>query len=122
MTEGKLGFIAKFRTVSAAACVTSVAVAYQPRVGRTNPTNGIAAFFQPVFIKTRNLAVGRQVGGCTKNDSAAFLSNNIIGIIECESSVFFGSTKICRKGSLALIALVPILYFGQLLSVHYNTV
>ncbi|CWN42132.1 Uncharacterised protein [Neisseria meningitidis] len=82
ITEDKLGFIAKFRTVSAVACATLVAVAYQPRVDRTNPTNGIAALLQLIGIKTGNLAVGRQVGRRAENDSTTFLSNNFIGIIE----------------------------------------
>ncbi|CWN15729.1 Uncharacterised protein [Neisseria meningitidis] len=82
MTEGKLGFIAKFRTVSAGACAILVVVAYQPRASRINPIKGIGALFQLSFIKTGNLAVGRQVGRRAENDSIAFLSNNFIGIIE----------------------------------------
>ncbi|HFC4552736.1 TPA: hypothetical protein ACFJJC_002197 [Neisseria gonorrhoeae] len=64
------------------ACDIFVAVAYQPRAGRTNPINGIAAPFQTIGIKTGNLAVGRQVGRRPENDDTAFLSNNVIGIIE----------------------------------------
>ncbi|CWM76755.1 Uncharacterised protein [Neisseria meningitidis] len=82
IAEGKLGVIANFRTVAAGACATFVAVAYQPRFGRTNPIKGIAALFQPLFIKTGNLAVGRQVGRHAENDSIFFFSNKIIGIIE----------------------------------------
>ncbi|CWN90490.1 Uncharacterised protein [Neisseria meningitidis] len=82
IAEGKLGSIGNFRTVAAVACAILVAIAYQPRVGRTNPINGIFALFQLIGIKTGNLAVGRQVGGCTKNNSIFFFSNNFIGIIE----------------------------------------
>ncbi|CWN77699.1 Uncharacterised protein [Neisseria meningitidis] len=80
--EDKLGFIANFRTVAAVACNIFVAVAYQPWVGRTNPIKGIGALFQLFFIKTGNLAVGRQVGRRAENDSTVFFSNNFIGIIE----------------------------------------
>ncbi|CWT24265.1 Uncharacterised protein [Neisseria meningitidis] len=59
-----------------------VVVAYQPRASRINPIKGIGALFQLSFIKTGNLAVGRQVGRRAENDSIAFLSNNFIGIIE----------------------------------------
>ncbi|CWO19759.1 Uncharacterised protein [Neisseria meningitidis] len=82
MTEGKLGFIVKFRTAVAGACATLVVVAYQPRAGRTNPTKGIAALGQLTGIKTGNLAVGRQVGRRAENNNTAFLSNNFIGILE----------------------------------------
>lgn len=47
-----------------------------------NPINGIAALFQPFVIKTGNLAVGRQVGGCAKNGSTALSGNKGIGIVE----------------------------------------
>ncbi len=47
-----------------------------------NPINGIAALFQPFVIKTGNLAVGRQVGGCAKNGSTALLGNKLIAIVE----------------------------------------
>ncbi|HFA6455105.1 TPA: hypothetical protein WMM27_002206, partial [Neisseria gonorrhoeae] len=50
--------------------------------GGTNPINGIGALFQSVGIKTGNLAVGRQVGGCAKNGSTVFSSNNFIVIVE----------------------------------------
>ncbi|CWO11608.1 Uncharacterised protein [Neisseria meningitidis] len=83
MTEGKSGFIDKLGT----ACVASaydvgVAVACQRDAGGTNPTGGIVALFQPVGIKTGNLAVGRQVGGCAKNGSTALSGNKGIGIVE----------------------------------------
>ncbi|CKK74560.1 Uncharacterised protein [Neisseria meningitidis] len=81
--EGKSGFIDKFGTACAVSAYdTGVAVAYQPWVGRMNPINGIAALFQPLFIKTGNLAVGRQVGGCAKNGSTALLGNKLIAIVE----------------------------------------
>ncbi|CWN04819.1 Uncharacterised protein [Neisseria meningitidis] len=81
--EGKSGFIDKFGTACAVSAYdTGVAVAYQPWVGRMNPINGIAALFQPFVIKTGNLAVGRQVGGCAKNGSTALLGNKGIGIVE----------------------------------------
>ncbi len=81
--EGKLGFIDKFGT----ACVASaydigVAVACQRDAGGTNPINGIGALFQPIGIKTGNLAVGRQVGGCAKNGSTALSRNKLIAIVE----------------------------------------
>ncbi|HFA7310196.1 TPA: hypothetical protein WMT82_001335, partial [Neisseria gonorrhoeae] len=50
--------------------------------GGTNPTGGIGALFQPIGIKTGNLAVGRQVGGCAKNGSTALSRNKGIGIVE----------------------------------------
>ncbi|CWT14310.1 Uncharacterised protein [Neisseria meningitidis] len=80
--EGKLGSIVNFRTVAAGACAIFVAVAYQPRVSRTNPINSIIALGQLNDIKTGNLAVGRQVGRRAENDSIFFFSNNLIGIIE----------------------------------------
>ncbi|CNR79709.1 Uncharacterised protein [Neisseria gonorrhoeae] len=61
---------------------TGVAVACQRDVGGTNPINGIVALFQPIGIKTGNLAVGRQVGGCAKNGSTALLRNKLIVIVE----------------------------------------
>ncbi|CWP96757.1 Uncharacterised protein [Neisseria meningitidis] len=80
--EGKLGSIAKFRTVSAGASDILVVVAYQPRVGRTNLIKGIFALGQLSGIKTGNLAVGRQISRRAENDSIFFFSNNFIGIIE----------------------------------------
>ncbi|CWO67182.1 Uncharacterised protein [Neisseria meningitidis] len=81
--EGKSGFIDKFGTACAASAYdTGVAVAYQPWVGRMNPINGIAALFQPFVIKTGNLAVGRQVGGCAKNGSTVLSRNKLIAIVE----------------------------------------
>ncbi|CWO94851.1 Uncharacterised protein [Neisseria meningitidis] len=81
--EGKSGFIDKFGTACAVSAYdTGVAVAYQPWVGRMNPINGIAALFQPFVIKTGNLAVGRQVGGCAKNGSTVLSRNKIIAIVE----------------------------------------
>ncbi|ENV1450001.1 hypothetical protein EI509_002237, partial [Neisseria gonorrhoeae] len=50
--------------------------------GGTNPINGIGAPFQTIGIKTGNLAVGRQVGGCAKNGSTALLRNKLIAIVE----------------------------------------
>lgn len=47
-----------------------------------NPIDGIVALLQPVGIKTGNLAVGRQVGGCAKNGSTSLLGNKGIGIVE----------------------------------------
>ncbi|CWU41807.1 Uncharacterised protein [Neisseria meningitidis] len=83
ITEGKLGFIDKFGTACAVSAYdTGVAVAYQPWVGRMNPIKGIGALFQLSFIKTGNLAVGRQVGGCAKNGSTALSRNKLIAIVE----------------------------------------
>ncbi|CWN37507.1 Uncharacterised protein [Neisseria meningitidis] len=110
ITEGKLGFIAKFRTAAAAACDTLVAVAYQPRVGRINPINGIAALGQPIGIKTGNLAVGRQVGRRAENGSTVFFRNKIIGIIECDISVAFDSIS-TRKGKFTIPVFGPQLPF-----------
>ncbi|ENS7289244.1 hypothetical protein E5V06_002143 [Neisseria gonorrhoeae] len=61
---------------------TGVAVACQRDAGGTNPINGIGAPFQTIGIKTGNLAVGRQVGGCAKNGSTALLGNKGIVIVE----------------------------------------
>ncbi|CWN75982.1 Uncharacterised protein [Neisseria meningitidis] len=81
--EGKSGFIDKFGTVcGASAYDTVVAVAYQPWVGGMNPIDGIVALFQSGGIKTGNLAVGRQVGGCAKNGSTALSRNKLIAIVE----------------------------------------
>nr|SBN25178.1 Uncharacterised protein [Neisseria gonorrhoeae] len=81
--EGKFGLIDKF---GALPCVSAydagVDVACQPGPGGTNPIHGIAALFQPVGIKTGNLAVGRQVGGCAKNGSTALSGNKLIAIVE----------------------------------------
>ncbi len=111
ITKGKLGFIAKFRTAAAAAaCDTLVAVAYQPRVGRINPINGIAALGQPIGIKTGNLAVGRQVGRRAENGSTVFFRNKIIGIIECDISVAFDSIS-TRKGKFTIPVFGPQLPF-----------
>ncbi|CWP25044.1 Uncharacterised protein [Neisseria meningitidis] len=82
IAEGKLGSIGNCRTTSAGACATFVAVAYQPRFGRTNLIKGIFALGQLSGIKTGNLSVGRQVGRRAENDSIFFFSNNFIGIIE----------------------------------------
>ncbi|CWR73521.1 Uncharacterised protein [Neisseria meningitidis] len=59
-----------------------VAVACQRDAGGTNPTGGIFALGQPFVIKTGNLAVGRQVGGCAKNGSTALSRNKLIVIVE----------------------------------------
>ncbi|ENS8823677.1 hypothetical protein BOD13_002232, partial [Neisseria gonorrhoeae] len=81
--EGKSGFIDKFGTACAASAYdTFVAVACQRDAGGTNPINGIVALFQPIGIKTGNLAVGRQVGGCAKNGSTALSGNKLIAIVE----------------------------------------
>ncbi|KLR98145.1 hypothetical protein M674_10275 [Neisseria gonorrhoeae SK708] len=81
--EGKSGFIDKFGTAcGAVAYDTGVAVACQRDAGGTNPINGIGAPFQTIGIKTGNLAVGRQVGGCAKNGSTALLRNKLIAIVE----------------------------------------
>nr|SBN00756.1 Uncharacterised protein [Neisseria gonorrhoeae] len=61
---------------------TVVAVACQPGPGGMNPIDGIAALVQLGGIKTGNLAVGRQVGGCAKNGSTALLRNKLIVIVE----------------------------------------
>ncbi len=53
-----------------------------PGPGGMNPIDGIVALFQSVGIKTGNLAVGRQVGGCAKNGSTALSGNKGIGIVE----------------------------------------
>ncbi|EMT7960456.1 hypothetical protein NTQ58_002223, partial [Neisseria gonorrhoeae] len=83
LIEGKLGFIDKFGTAcDVSAYDTGVAVACQRDAGGTNPINGIVALFQSVGIKTGNLAVGRQVGGCAKNGSTALLGNKGIVIVE----------------------------------------
>ncbi|EMS2077060.1 hypothetical protein HH075_002195, partial [Neisseria gonorrhoeae] len=77
------GFIDKFGTACAASAYDiGVAVACQRDAGRTNPINGIGALFQPIGIKTGNLAVGRQVGGCAKNGSTALSGNKLIAIVE----------------------------------------
>ncbi|EMS5612726.1 hypothetical protein Q6V20_000795, partial [Neisseria gonorrhoeae] len=67
---------------AASAYDIGVAVACQRDAGRTNPINGIGALFQPIGIKTGNLAVGRQVGGCAKNGSTALSGNKLIAIVE----------------------------------------
>ncbi|EMT9800196.1 hypothetical protein MUM55_002232, partial [Neisseria gonorrhoeae] len=83
LTEGKFGLIDKFGTAcDVSAYDIGVAVACQPGPGGTNPTGGIGALFQPIGIKTGNLAVGRQVGGCAKNGSTALLGNKLIAIVE----------------------------------------
>ncbi|CWS74634.1 Uncharacterised protein [Neisseria meningitidis] len=83
MTEGKSGFIDKLGTACAVSAYdVGVSVACQRDAGGTNPTGGIVALLQPVGIKTGNLAVGRQVGGCAKNGSTALLRNKLIAIVE----------------------------------------
>ncbi len=66
----------------ASAYDVGVGVACQPGLGGMNPIDGIVALFQSVGIKTGNLAVGRQVGGCAKNGSTSLLGNKGIGIVE----------------------------------------
>ncbi|EMU5149070.1 hypothetical protein JRY81_002220, partial [Neisseria gonorrhoeae] len=80
--EGKSGFIGKFGALVASAMDTGVDVACQPGPGGMNPIDGIAALVQLGGIKTGNLAVGRQVGGCAKNGSTALLGNKGIVIVE----------------------------------------
>ncbi|ENX0069964.1 hypothetical protein FUX04_002189, partial [Neisseria gonorrhoeae] len=83
LTEGKFGLIDKFGTAcDVSAYDIGVAVACQRDAGGTNPTGGIGAPFQTIGIKTGNLAVGRQVGGCAKNGSTALLRNKLIAIVE----------------------------------------
>ncbi|HFB5469595.1 TPA: hypothetical protein WN638_002177, partial [Neisseria gonorrhoeae] len=82
LTEGKLGFIDKLGAFVASAYDVGVGVACQPGPGGTNPIDGIGAPFQTIGIKTGNLAVGRQVGGCAKNGSTALLRNKLIAIVE----------------------------------------
>ncbi|CWP93593.1 Uncharacterised protein [Neisseria meningitidis] len=91
VAEGKFGLIDKLGAlVAASAYDVGVGVACQPGPGGMNPTGGIVALLQPVGIKTGNLAVGRQVGGCAKNGSTALLGNKGIGIVEKDraSSLF----------------------------------
>ncbi|CWN99661.1 Uncharacterised protein [Neisseria meningitidis] len=81
--EGKFGLIDKLGAlVAASAYDVGVGVACQPGPGGMNPIDGIVALFQLSFIKTGNLAVGRQVGGCAKNGSTALSGNKGIGIVE----------------------------------------
>ncbi|CWM79501.1 Uncharacterised protein [Neisseria meningitidis] len=80
--EGKSGFIDKLGALVASAYDVGVGVACQPGPGGMNPIDGIVALFQSVGIKTGNLAVGRQVGGCAKNGSTALSGNKGIGIVE----------------------------------------
>ncbi|CWQ44940.1 Uncharacterised protein [Neisseria meningitidis] len=83
VAEGKFGLIEKLgASPYVSAYDVGVGVACQPRAGRINPIKGIFALFQSVGIKTGNLAVGRQVGGCAKNGSTALLRNKLIAIVE----------------------------------------
>ncbi|CWP26516.1 Uncharacterised protein [Neisseria meningitidis] len=83
VAEGKFGLIDKLGAlVAASAYDVGVGVACQPGPGGMNPIDGIVALFQSVGIKTGNLAVGRQVGGCAKNGSTALSGNKGIGIVE----------------------------------------